>query len=442
MKTVFITCFTGLIGRNILASDAFDRLKARSDLRLVIIAPESRAQILRREFGGERVAIEAVSTPPPAGRDRVWWVLATHLLPSGSREVQRRVKLARDRNYLDYVISRLIGFFGAFRFVRRLFRRLAASFIATSEFEALFLHYRPDLVFATDVYTPYDVKLMRLAEKLGIPAVGMVRSWDNVTSKTFLVMQPEHMVAPTNLIRDELIRYGDVSPNRVLVSGIPHYERYLAEPRTPREVFFTKLGLDPRQKLILFTPPSEGYLRHDPVAPVVLRALEPLGVQVLVRFSLVGKVDLGDYRPPKHVVFDRPENSPDFLEVHMNRAADQHLADSLYHADLVITWASTVIVDAVLFGKPVILVGFDAALRPYGESIQQYYDYDHQRRIIEMKGVRFARSAEELVGHVRAYLADPTLDLAMRQETRAEYCGKLDGHSGERLAQFLLARLR
>lgn len=442
MRTVLITCFTGLISRNILATDAFSILERNPETRIIVVAPEARVAALRGEYEAAHVHIVGVPTPPLAGWDRVLWVLATNLLRTRTRRVQRMAKFGRDRSWLDYLGSGALGILGALSPVRRLFRAAANCFGSSAEFAHLFDEYQPDLLFATDVFTAWDVKMMRLARRRGVRTVGMVRSWDNVTSKTLLTFIPAHMIAGSMRIKAELVRYGDVPPERIAVVGIPHYDRYTAEGRTPRAEFFQALGLDPKRKTILFTPPSDRYVQQDPVTPIVLRTLEQADAEVLVRTSLVGKIELGGYAPPKSVVFDQPSNSPDFAEVHLSREADRHLADSIFHADVVITWASTMIIDAAVFGKPIVLVGFDAEERPYAKSIQQYYDYDHQRRIIDLGGVRLAKSPAELLEAVTAYLRDPNRDAAGRKRITDEYCGALDGKAGERLGRYLIEKVR
>lgn len=441
MKTVFISCFTGLISRNILSTDAFSILAKRGDLKIVIITPESRTGALQKEFGVPNVIVEGVSIPPLQGLDRLLWAVATNLLNSETRHVQRLAKFAHDANRADYFVSQFVALLGRIRALRRVFRVMVRMLFSTREVEQLFLRYRPALLFAADVYTPLDLRLMLHARMARVKTVGMVRSWDNVTSKTLLMHIPERLVVNTERIRAEAIRYGDVPKEQISVVGVPHYDHYGGETRTPREVFFKKFGLDPGKKTILFTPPSDHYLKHDPITPLVLRTLEPLGVQVLVRMPLVGKADLGDYERPSNVAFDEPETSPDFTEVHLSREADRHLADSIYHSDLVITWASTMIVDAAVFGKPIILVGFNASLRPYGESIIRYYDYNHQKHILEVGGVKLARAPEELLAAVERYLADPRADEVERKQIVAEHCGVLDGKAGERLAAILLGEL-
>lgn len=437
-RTIVITCFTGLVSRNILSTAALDVLREDPGVKIVIVSPGGRADLLRKEFGAPNVEIAAVDARAPEGLNRFLWVMATNLLFSGTREVQRRAKLERDGNYADYVFSRLLSLLGRARLVRRGFRRLVSLAASGTGLGGVFDEFRPDFLFATDVYTPWDAEMLRIAKSRNIPAVGMVRSWDNITSKTLLTFIPDVLFVNTERVKKEAIEYGDVPAGRIVPVGIPHYDAYRQpEFRSSKRDFFAKFGFSESRPLILFTPPSDKYLRSDPVSPLILETLAEIPAQVLVRLSLVGKNDLGDFKLRPGVAIDEPSNSPDFIELYMSRDADRHLADSLYHSDVVITWASTAIIDASVMGKPVILVGFDAAPRPYGQSIRQYYDYDHQRAIIETGGVFFARNPAELKRGIRGYLQNPDADRDGRNRLVREFCGTVDGKRGRALGELL-----
>lgn len=194
-KTVFITCFNGFISRNILSTEVFDILKAGEDIRIVIFAPQSRAETIREEFGSPKILIEGIdisSKNIESRKERFFWVLATNLLRTKTRRVQRKVKLAQDNNLADYLFSILVSFLGRFRRARNLYRSAVGFFVSGEEFEPFFTRYKPDFLFATDVYTPEDVKMMRCARRRNIKVIGMVRSWDNITSKTLLQHIPAH----------------------------------------------------------------------------------------------------------------------------------------------------------------------------------------------------------------------------------------------------------
>ncbi len=409
-----------------------------------MVASAKNIPVLEREFGGINVVFEPIELPSKeiSGTiDRLLWTIATNLLSSRTRVVQRRVKLATDGNWFDAAASVLVGYLGRSRAIRHVYRWLARVLSPGREFEYLFKRHRPDLLFATDVYTLEDVKLMRLAARRRVRTVGMVRSWDNVTSKTLLSFIPEHMVVNGGRIRDELIRYGDVPAERVFVAGVPHYDHYRPDECTPRQEFLRKLGFDGEKKLVLFATPSDHYLGDNMIAPLVVEALGESGANVLVRPPLVGKSGLEGRDLPVNVRLDDPGDYGDFVNIHMSPAADRHLADSINASDVVVTWASTMIIDAIVFDKPVILVGFDDSPRPYHRSILKYYDYEHHHFILASGGVRLAKNPEELGRMVHDYLENPALDAEGRKRIIREYCGALDGKSGERLEEFLLEKL-
>ena len=443
-KTVFITCFNGFISRNILSTDAFTMLKAGGDIRAVIFTPQSRAQTIREEFGSSQVTVEGIdiaSKSIESRKERFFWVLSTNLLRTKTRRVQRKVKLAQDDNLADYLFSILVSFLGRFRWVRYFFRRAAYFFVNGDEFESFFDRYRPDVLFATDVYTPEDVKMMRCARRKNIKVIGMVRSWDNITSKTLLQHIPDFLVVTSDYIREEAIRYADMPPAKIFVSGVPHYDRYNLQNTLPRPALMQKYGFGEKDKLILLATPSDLYLKNNPVTSMAIKALADIPAKVLVRLPLVGKAEAGLRETPANAVFDDPGMYPDFTQAHLTMEADRHLANCLNAADLVITWASTMIIDAAVFNKPIILLGFDASPRPYAESIIRYYDYEHNQPVLKAGAARLVKSPEELTNWVKKYLENPRMDEEGRKAVVGRYCGDLDGKAGERLGNFLLEKL-
>ena len=157
---------------------------------------------------------------------------------------------------------------------------------------------------------------------------------------------------------------------------------------------------------------------------------------------MVGSVDLGGTKPiPDKLAIDVPENAGDFLQADI-AAGDAHLADLLYNSDVVIAFASTLAIDAAVFNKPIVFIGFDGDKRPYWQGLRRYYDYDHQSSMLKTGGVKLAKNMEELIAFTKQYLNNPQLDEAGRKKIIQERCWKLDGKSGARLAEVILQYLR
>lgn len=435
MKTIFITSFHPLLSRNILGTPILDKLLAREDIRIVLVVPEPKKLFFYKEFDQPRVFIAGVSRNL-TGRDGFFRYLTLALLKTTALDIKRRTELRGQGLWL----SRLLG--GnqiAQRFARWLDQRLMNQAFYADLFES----YSPDLVFAADIQNEYDVRLVHEAKARGIPVVGMVRSWDNLAAKGLIRAWPDLLLANNDIVKADAVRLNRFPEEKVLVVGVPHYDCYLSEKRSGREDFFRRIGGDPQKRLILYVPTGDRYISsgHQLDRDVIrmITANLPPDAQLLVRLPPMDEVNLDGLPASNLVYFDRPHTRYfDIRNTELDRDADRHLADTLYHADLLIAGPSTMAVDAALFDKPIILIGFDGyANRPYYESILRYYDYEHWQPVFRSRGVRLARSLEELKKWISVYLNNPTLDAGYRRKMVEEQSFKLDGQSSQRVVEAL-----
>ncbi len=438
-KTIFITSFFGLIARNILATDVLGRLKSNKDLRIVILAPEGKGEFYRQEFGSDNVIIEGVKEYRRPFLDKLFSAAFLNASDTAARRIHRLRERKEEKHYISFFYHFFLSKIAKIKIIRRFMRWLDYKLGPRDVFKNNFEKYRPDLVFSTDLFESHDIDVMREAKHRGIPAIGMIRSWDNVTSKGLNRIIPDKLVVHTEKIQEEAVTYCDFRPSDILVVGIPHYDNYTAEKRISREEFFQKLQLDPKKKTIFFAPPSDIYSKNDPISEKAVNALKELDAQLLLRMYIVGNVQLGEIKPiPNRIAIDVPGSGSDFLRADLT-SGDAHLADLLYHSDVVVAFASTLAIDAVVFDKPVVFIGFDGTPgRPYWQSLRRFYDYDHQRSILSTGGIKLAKNMEELVQYVKDYLANPALDREGRKKIIEERCWKLDGRSSERLTNVLL----
>lgn len=100
--------------------------------------------------------------------------------------------------------------------------------------------------------------------------------------------------------------------------------------------------------------------------------------------------------------------------------------------------------DFAVRDKPVVNIAFDASEEPaFGVPMwDYYYRFDHCRPVVEMGAARFARSREELVEHVNAYLEDPSLDRDARSRLVDLEISCPIGESSNRVIEALKERSR
>lgn len=442
MKTVLISSFHPLISRNILSTPLVSLL-LKAGTRVILAVPEKKYSFFTAEFAGDGIAIAGVPRDL-AWRDRFLRYLALAAVGTRSLAIKRRSDMGGRGAWLAFFIANR-------PLARRAIRAFDVFLTPRGRFAALLDRERPDLVFSTDIQNENDVRLAHEAKERGIRVVGMVRSWDNLTSKGLIREVPDLLVVHNKIIRQEAISLHGVPASRIRVVGIPHYDRYVSGPAHRRGEFLGSLGLDPARRLVLYAPVGDRYVGGKAVDRdiiAILASLLPATHHLLVRLPPTDSVNLEGLGPLPNVTVMRPgrqlaSDQAMFRSNELSPADDEVLRDTLAHCDIVISGPSTFAVDAAVFSKPTILVCFDGRQsNPYDASIARYYDYDHFKPLLASGGARIVRAEASLRAEFAIYAADPSRDAAGRRRIVEEQCWRFDGKATERLAAVLLGAMR
>ena len=219
-------------------------------------------------------------------------------------------------------------------------------------------------------------------------------------------------------------------------------------PYRPRDAFLRDLGLDPSRRLVVYTTGTEGTIPGEPelvgrIAGALGRELD--GVQLLVRLHQLDRMERYEsLRGLPGVAFDQAGRPPQgaYHDRDFDATQAERLADTLRHADVVVNAASSISIDAAAVGTPVVCVDFDAQPgKPYHASVRRFYDFTHQRPVVESGGVARVQSPETMIAAIKRYLGDRTADAAGRARLVREQCHALDGRSGTRVGEAMLAML-
>ena len=451
MKTIFITIPMGLIYRNIIKSGVIDWLK-KNGWRIVILTSAYKDQVFLDEVKDENVFVEPLINYEPQGWERTIVNFINNLVFTETT----KVKLAVERDNKNYGawISKILIYklFGKWQWLKDKLEMMENNF--TQElYKELFAKYQPGLIFATHLVYHDDIELIREAKKAGIKTVGMVMSWDNLTSKGAVHVKTDKLIVWNELVKKEAIELAGFKEADIAVVGVPQFDFYFhPEKIIPREEFFRQNGLDPNKKLIVY---GAGTNKTTPHEPEVLKVLDDFIEQnkivypVEIMLRLHPKAFLRkEYDWIKSLRHIKSESPGRYLESFMDVwfPTDQdiwHMVNLIYHCDLVINTFSTFTLDAFGFNKPVINICFDGGKAdiPYGKSVRRYFNYTHYLYITRRAGVKVAKSADELLTYINEYLTNPKLDEAQRQETLQEQSYIYDGKSAQRIAEYLNSQL-
>ena len=119
------------------------------------------------------------------------------------------------------------------------------------------------LVVLANVQSHPAVPFLGAARRLDIPVVGYVASWDHTVGKGLVSPHVTRYVVQNEVMRDDLVQYHDVDPQRVTVTGWPQTDVF--EPRRPLgeyEAILAQLDLVPGVPVVLVagnTPTNAPY---------------------------------------------------------------------------------------------------------------------------------------------------------------------------------------
>jgi hypothetical protein len=218
------------------------------------------------------------------------------------------------------------------------------------------------LVTPLVTFESYQTDYVKVAHRLGVPIVFLPFSWDNLTNKGLVRVQPDRVFVWNELQKREAIDLHGCRPDDVVITGAERFDSFFAmQPSLTREAFFAEIGLDPQRPLILYlgssqlTGPNEMELLRRWVESIRASHDERLrSANILVRphpalrrsYASVDYSDLGG------VAFSL-DASP---------RGDQELFDSLFHAHAAVGLNTSAMLEAAIVGRPVhtlVIPGFD-----------------------------------------------------------------------------------
>ncbi len=463
MKTLFLSIFDGDTEKNILRSGVLPALK-HSGHRIVLLVrvdPEgARVPYYTKHFADRNVLIE----PLPHATTR-WEAYLFHLswntLPTRSAAVKRHDLYLAHRNRVRYGFECLVGFMGQFRWWRNLIR--AAYYRMPDDYCAdLFAKYRPDALFAPNMFSAEDCRLLRAARKRGIRTLTMAKSWDVPTTRGFTRVKADDILVFNDINREEIVRIGDYRPEHVFAVGFPQFDVYGdASIRLSRAEFCREMGIAPEKEIILFAVPGDF---KNPFSHEIMEDLDRAAgagrfvrpIHFIARFHPKYPSRGESLTGLEHFTLDRPGS---YFSSSLERALDApsaktfqwtytdkdiaHLANSVLHSAVVVNTESTMTLDATALDRPVVLIGFDGRQQlPPERSLIRNYDREHLEAVLETGGVVLARSQDQLVGAINEYLANPSARTSERQLLKDRLLYRSDGRASRRIAEHVLAMLK
>jgi hypothetical protein len=113
----------------------------------------------------------------------------------------------------------------------------------------------PDVIVVTPLvdFVSYQVDYAKTAKRLGIPVSMAVASWDNLTNKGVVNVQPDQVIVWNQAQKREAVELHGVAPHRVRVTGAQLFDDWFhRRPVESREQFMRRVGLDAASPFLLY----------------------------------------------------------------------------------------------------------------------------------------------------------------------------------------------
>jgi hypothetical protein len=208
-----------------------------------------------------------------------------------------------------------------------------------------------------------QVDWVKAARKQGIRTAVCIASWDNLTNKGMLRIEPDLVLVWNDVQKREAHEYHYVPEHKIVATGAQLFDKWFnRQPTRDREAFCARVGLPDARPFLLFTG-SSGFISKSAAEVEFIRrwiesvrgADEPLlrEINVLVRphpynCHAWGSQPLADL--PGVAVHPSAPYSP------VDPANREDYFDSLYHSAAVIGVNTSAMVEASIVGRPVLSI--------------------------------------------------------------------------------------
>lgn len=306
----------------------------------------------------------------------------------------------------------------------------------------------PDLVVSTGTFRYFEPAISGVAKELGIPVMAFITSWDNLSIKSRMVFRYDGYLVWSERMKQELAHYYPGSRNApVYVVGAPQFDVFFQRQRfLTRDAFCAGLNLIAARPIILHAlGVANGVEEHHGALDLARRVVRgELGdAQLIVRpHPFNNQKELRslfrEYAPrvvvqQNHIAQKESGYLPSEDEINQ-------WVNTFRHSDVVVHLSSTAAIDAAIAGRPSVCMDYDPTPgQPKQKLVKDVnHRWTHYRPVAESGGTWLVGSVEELLRAVRAYLANPSMHAAEREEMARYVCGFVDGRCGERASNAIL----
>jgi len=300
-------------------------------------------------------------------------------------------------------------------FVLRLWRCIEAVSPPSRTVVSLLEEIRPDVVLVSPTVwpkNPVEADYIRAARTLGIPTIGYLNSWDNLTSKGTVHVIPDAYVVWNEALANEAVEIHDIPRDAIRITGAPHLDRFFEmQPTVPRAEMCREMGCDGDAPYVVYLCSSRTLISSEvhivtDLADALAGAFPASGPPTLVvRPHPVNPDPWESYSHPGVVVYPKVGDQADSPE------SWQEYYNQLSWASCFVGLNTTAFLEAAIVDRPCLTIVADEFHAVQGWT-------GHFRHLLEADFLEVARDAREVAERVVRILAGEDAKAAEREAFR------------------------
>lgn len=300
---------------------------------------------------------------------------------------------------------------GMVRGVERLLMEADRSLPISRDIVEFLRQHKPDVLLVSPLVdaASEQVDWIKAARACGIRSAACIASWDNLTNKGLLRIEPDLVIVWNEAQKREAHLYHYIPEHKVATTGAQLFDRWFDNaPTRDRAAFCARVGLPDTRPFLLFTGSSSFISETHAEVAFVRRwvtAIRSSGdaalrdINILVRphpYNCVGWEEDPATDLPGVAVYPRQGYNP----IDEQNRAD--FFDSLYHAAAVVGINTSAMIEAAIIGRPV----FSLLAEEFAGTQELTIHFHH---LLPENGgfLRVASSLDEHVGQLNAWQRDP-----------------------------------
>lgn len=322
----------------------------------------------------------------------------------------------------------------------------------------LFSEIKPDVVVTNTVgHDALDEPILRIAKELSIPTVTFIASWDNVwkigrlIESKIPIFVADRFIVWNSMMKEHLMRiFPDVAEERIAIIGAPRLDYFAhTDQIASKEEVYKRLGFDDINRPFIHIATTELY-EMEYIFKAIREAIDsnviPNNPYIYASVHPGGSMDR--YKPFEKygaVLRFSPGRREDITLPSFRYAPVE--SDILFligvftHASVLVNHSSTVALESLITGVPVVNVKYGKFLDFIGwRRSMVYRDFlQHYDDLVSDGATYVVKSKKELIDAVVDATAHPHAKDAQRASTVKKMITTIDGTAGKKVLDFITA---